>query len=139
MMHILCIFPRAGKQIRLISIFLQKCHTDFHTGCTRLLFHQHFMCVLLAPGHCKHELPIELFLCILTGVRWDVKLVFIHKIYSCVFIPKFLAIPPHFPKYKSILFLCLSHQIQRHIMYNDKIKYNKKNQQTRRKWKQEFK
>jgi hypothetical protein len=68
----------AGSSGSTMSNFLRNHQTDFHSGCTSLQSHQHWRSVPLSP-HPRQDLwsPEFLILAILTGVRWNLRVVLI--------------------------------------------------------------
>jgi hypothetical protein len=59
-----------------ISSFLRNLQTDFQSGYISLKSHQQWRIVPLFPGPCQHLLQTEfLILAILTGVRWNLRVV----------------------------------------------------------------
>ena len=63
---------------RTMYSFQRKCHTDFQSGCTSLQSHQQWRSVLLSPHPRQHLLsPVVLILAILTGVRWNLRIILI--------------------------------------------------------------
>jgi hypothetical protein len=68
----------AGSSGSTISSFLRNYQTAFQSGCTTLQSHQQWRSVLLSPQPHQHLLPPELLiLAILTGVRWNPRVVLI--------------------------------------------------------------
>ena len=68
----------AGSSGSTMSNFLRNSQTDFRSGCKSLQSHQQWRSVLLSPHPCQHLLSPEfLMLTILTGVRWDLRVVLI--------------------------------------------------------------
>jgi hypothetical protein len=68
----------SGFSGTIMSSFLRNHQTDFQSGCTSLQSHQQWKSVLLSPHPCQHLLSPEfLTLAILTGVRWNFRVVLI--------------------------------------------------------------
>jgi hypothetical protein len=68
----------AGSSESTVSNFLQNLQTDLQSGCTSLQSHQQWRSVPLPPHPRQHLLSPEiLILVILTGVRWNLKVVLI--------------------------------------------------------------
>ena len=68
----------AGSSGRTMSYFLKNCQTDFQSGCKTLQSHQKWRSVPLSPHPHQHLLSPEfLILTILTGVRWNLRVVLI--------------------------------------------------------------
>lgn len=63
---------------RLIPNILRNWHIDFHGGCTSVHSHQQWIRASLTPHPHQHELAsILLIWVILTGVRWNLKVILI--------------------------------------------------------------
>jgi hypothetical protein len=68
----------AGSSGSTMSNFQRKHQTDFQTGCISLQFHQQWKSAPLSPHPCQHLLSPQFFnLAILTGVRWNLRVVMI--------------------------------------------------------------
>ena len=68
----------AGFSGSTMSSFLKKLKTDFQSGCTSLQSHQQWRSIPLLPNPHQHLLWLEIFiLAILTGVRWNLRVVLI--------------------------------------------------------------
>ena len=69
----------AGFSGSTMSSFLKKLKTDFQSGCTSLKSYQQWRSVPLSPHPWQHLLSSEfLNLAILTGVRWNLRVVLIY-------------------------------------------------------------
>jgi hypothetical protein len=69
-----------GSSRSTMSNFLRNHQTDFQSSCTSLQFYQQWRSVSLSPSPhpCQHLLSPELLiLAILTGVRWNLRVVLI--------------------------------------------------------------
>jgi hypothetical protein len=71
-------FGRAGTSGSTRSNFLRKGQADFQSGCTSLQSHQQWRSVPLSPHLCQHLVTPEfLILAILTGMKWNLRVVLI--------------------------------------------------------------
>ena len=65
----------AGSSGSTMSNLLRNHQTDFQSGCTSLQFHQQWKSVPFFPHPHQHLSPEFLILAILTGVRWNLRVV----------------------------------------------------------------
>ena len=76
--HLLDICPGEVLQDSTMSNLLRNHQTDFQSGRTSSQSHQQWRSDPLSPHPCQHLLSPEfLILAILTGVRWNLRVVFI--------------------------------------------------------------
>ena len=79
--QLLDIFPRVvllGLHISNISNFLRNLQIDFQSGCTSLQSHKQWRSVSLSTHPLQHVFsPEVLILAILTGVRWNLRVLLI--------------------------------------------------------------
>jgi hypothetical protein len=70
---------KAGSSCRTISNFLRNHQNDFQSGFTGLQSHQQWRSVPFSPRPCQHLLsPVFLMLGILTGMNWNLRIIFIY-------------------------------------------------------------
>jgi hypothetical protein len=69
-----CIAESTGSTL---FSFLRNCQTDFQSNCTSLQYHQQLRSVPLSTHRQHLLLPEFLILAILTGVRWNLRVVLI--------------------------------------------------------------
>ena len=68
----------AGSWGKLLPNFLRNHHTDIQRGCTSLHSHEQCRSVPFTPQPLQHKLSsVFLILAILTGVRWNLRVVLI--------------------------------------------------------------
>ena len=67
----------AGSWGRLITNILRTLHTDFQRDCISLYSHQQCRSVSLTSHPLQHKLSVVLILTILTGIRWNLRVVLI--------------------------------------------------------------
>jgi hypothetical protein len=68
----------AGSSSSIMSSVLRNGQTNFQSSCTSLQSHQQWKSVPLSPHHHPHLLSPELLiLAILTGVRWNLRVILI--------------------------------------------------------------
>jgi hypothetical protein len=66
-----------GSSVSTMSNFLRSCQTEFQHGCNSLQSHQQWRNAPLSLHLCQHLMSFEfLILAILTGVRWNQRVVF---------------------------------------------------------------
>jgi hypothetical protein len=68
----------AGSSVNAMYNFLRNLQTDFQSGCMSFQSHQQWRSIPPFPHLCQHLLSPEfLILAILTGVRWNLRVVLI--------------------------------------------------------------
>ena len=67
-----------GSWGRKLSNFLRIGHTDIQSDCTRLHYHQQWRSIPITQHPLKHKVSsVFLFLAILTGVKWNLRIILI--------------------------------------------------------------
>jgi hypothetical protein len=96
----------AGYSSSIMSNSLRNHQTDFQSGCTSLQSHQQWRSVPLSPHLHQHLLSSEfLILAIMTGVRWNLRVVLI-----CISLV--IKDVEHFFKCFSVLTICKTQENQ---------------------------
>ena len=67
-----------GSYDSSIFTFLRILHTSFHSGCTKLHFHQQCTRAAISAHPCQYSIVVLLIIAIVAGVRWYLTVVLIY-------------------------------------------------------------